>query len=92
MPSKRCLDLEKLWEPEIIRGYSEFPIDVNANKNTLNCTLSQGVFITLLPSNKRLSEIYSMLLSANIAEKRVRLRIKDGSAECELIYAQLRSQ
>ena len=70
-------------------GNGKIYIEVDADKSSLNCSLDQGRFITLKETSKRHSEIYSMLLAATIAEKEIRLRIVDGSSDCELSYTML---
>ncbi|WP_395377521.1 hypothetical protein [Marinicella sp. W31] len=63
-------------------------VKVDADTSPLNCTLVNGS-MTLLKTNPMQSEIYSMLLSANLADREVKLRIKDNSGICELLYVQL---
>lgn len=69
-------------------GYIEMDAD---NKSALNCTLFQGAFIVLKESNKRHAEIYSMLLTASVMGKDVRVRVIEGTPDCELIYTMLSS-
>jgi len=64
-------------------------IQLTENTAALNCTLFDGKFIVLKQTNKLHSEIYSMLLSATVANKDLKLRIVEASPDCELIYTTL---
>lgn len=56
-----------------------------------NCTPVSGVFFTLNPSAGNAKEIYSALLAAYMSDKKVQLRIVEGSDQCELSYVRLNS-
>ena len=60
-----------------------------ADTSTLNCTLSQSSMV-LEKSNTMQQEMYSLLLSAKLADKEVRLRIEESSNICRIMYVQLR--
>lgn len=64
-------------------------IIMDGNMSTLDCTLSQGSYIVLKKTNQLHSEIYSMLLSSVMAQRDIRVRILQGSADCELSYTML---
>ncbi|WP_368564808.1 hypothetical protein [Pseudoxanthomonas sp. UTMC 1351] len=85
-----CTGKVKTLYPHGSTGHVYIDMDAD-NKSVLNCTLSQGVFITLRETNKRHAEIYSMLLTASVMGKDVRVRIIEGTPDCELIYTMLSS-
>ena len=64
-------------------------IQADGDMSSLDCTLNQGVFMVLEKTHSLHSEIYSMLLSAHIAQKDVTMRISNGSANCKVVYTQL---
>ena len=59
------------------------------NEKLANCTPVSGVYFTLNTSSKNAKEIYSSLLAAFMSGKRIALRIKEGSSNCELAYVTL---
>jgi len=65
--------------------YVEAPL----GKENLDCTLAEGRYMALKSSHLLFNEIYSTLLSAVIANKKLFVRIKNGSANCEIAYVQL---
>ncbi len=64
-------------------------VEVDANMNALDCTLNQGKYIVLEDDHLRHSEIYSMLLTAIVANRQMVVRITNGSSNCKLSYTQL---
>lgn len=56
-----------------------------------NCTPVSGVYFSLDPTSGNAKEIYSSLLAAFTTGKKIQLRIKEGSAHCELSYVRLNS-
>ncbi|KOR33474.1 hypothetical protein TI05_00885 [Achromatium sp. WMS3] len=55
-----------------------------------NCTPVSGVYFTLNPSNSNnFQAVYSNLLGAYLQNKKIRLRIKERSPNCELEYVVL---
>ncbi len=56
-----------------------------------NCTPVKNVYFTLNTNSKNAQEIYSTLLAAYMAGKKVKLRIIEGSSNCELSYVTLDS-
>ena len=61
----------------------------DGDMSQLNCTLNQGRFIVLKETNSRYKEIYSMLLSAQLAQTDVTMRIRENTPDCELIYTMI---
>lgn len=54
-----------------------------------SCTPASGVFFTLNQNSANAKEVYSTLLAAYMSEKKIQLRTKDGSPDCELAYVRL---
>jgi hypothetical protein len=63
-------------------------IKMDGDMSKLNCTHSG--YIKLKQDNLLYSEIYSTLLAATVAQSNIRLRIKEGSPDCELYYTMLK--
>jgi hypothetical protein len=70
-------------------GTGKVFIKMDGDMTDLNCTLSGG-YITLKQGNLMFSEIYSSLLAASIAKANIRLRINEGSPDCELNYTMVK--
>lgn len=51
-----------------------------------NCTLAQDKFFSLKKTHELFDENYAMLLTATIAKSNVRVRIKEGTPDCEVSY------
>lgn len=52
----------------------------------LNCNRVEGKFLSLKPSHGLFKEVYSTLLTAVSQNLKVRLRIVEGSSDCEISY------
>lgn len=65
--------------------YVSTPLD----ETKANCTVYAGSYFVLNPAAKNFSEVYSSLLAAYMSDSKVQLRIKEGSANCELSYVRL---
>ncbi|MGL5110066.1 MAG: hypothetical protein ACRC7J_13525 [Vibrio ordalii] len=59
------------------------------NEKKANCTPVSDVYFTLNPKSENAKEIYSSVLSAYMAGKKIQLRVKEGSQGCELAYVNL---
>jgi len=70
-------------------GNGSIYVEIDGNKEALNCNLTQGKYIVLKETSKLHSEIYSMLLAVTIAQKNIRIRIVENSPDCELAYTML---
>nr|VFJ97683.1 MAG: hypothetical protein BECKLFY1418B_GA0070995_11062 [Candidatus Kentron sp. LFY] len=64
-------------------------ISLNGRVGPSNCSLVSGWYFTLLDSNPKHEEIYALVLAAKLSNKQIKLRTKDGSNICEIIYAVL---
>jgi hypothetical protein len=58
-----------------------------SQKSTINCTLVSNLYFVLRDSNARFKEIYAALLSAQARGTDVSLRIVEGSADCQVVWA-----
>ena len=61
-------------------------IATDGDETALNCTAVSDVYVTLNPSAPNADAIYSTLLAAHIAGKRVTIRIEGSSPDCEIRY------
>jgi hypothetical protein len=56
------------------------------DRSNLNCTPFQGSFATLEPSHVRFKEVYATILFAMAMNKRLIVRIGEGSSNCSISY------
>jgi hypothetical protein len=63
-----------------------FIMPKDAGQQFLNCTPVSGVYVTLKVTHPLFAESYAALLDATTNNKKVWLRVKDGSPDCELAY------
>lgn len=63
-------------------------IEAPSGKENLDCTLTEGRFMVLYSSHPLFKETYSTMLAAVLANKKLFIRIKNGSAKCEVAYVQ----
>ena len=54
-----------------------------------NCTPVSDVYFTLNPDRPNAKEVYTSLLGAYLANKKIQLRIVEGSEGCQLAYVRL---
>jgi|GEM_PF-2357887 len=59
---------------------------VDPQKDLLNCTLSEGVYMTLDAANSRQREIYATLLTAISTKRTITLRITENTSNCRVSY------
>lgn len=64
------------------RIYIEPPL----GRENLGCTLEENNYLVLRSSHPLFKETYSALLSGAVAGKGMYIRIKNGSAGCEIAY------
>lgn len=60
-----------------------------AQRNNLNCTLREGHYMTLKKTHANFDEIFSTLLTGIAMNKRMTIRIKTGSPDCEVSYVRM---
>lgn len=75
----------------IITGDDAIRIGTPLDESAANCTAPSGQFFTLNPQAPNAEQIYSAVLSAYISNKKIQLRIKEGSADCELSYVRFKA-
>lgn len=56
------------------------------DKDKLDCDLVEGSYLTLRSGHPLFKEIYSSVLLASAADRKILLRIKNGSDICEISY------
>jgi len=64
-------------------------IDAPSGKESLDCTLAEGKFLVLKSTHPLFKETYSTILAAVMANKKMYIRIRNGSSKCEIAYVQL---
>jgi hypothetical protein len=64
-------------------------IGTPSDEKLAKCTPVSGVYFTLNPASGNAKEVYSSILTAYMANKKIQLRIKEGSSNCELAYVKL---
>lgn len=64
-------------------------LEAPAEKENLNCTLAEGFYMSLAPSHPRFNEIYSTILTAMTAGKKLQIRISEGSGNCKVAYVRM---
>lgn len=64
-------------------------IPAASNSGALDCTMVEGKYVTLLPSHPLFKEIYSALLMGVASDKKIYLRINNGSPICQVAYARI---
>lgn len=57
-----------------------------------NCKAVSDVYFTLNPNAGNKKEIYSSLLAAYVSGKKIQLRVKENTPDCELSYVRLDAQ
>ena len=65
--------------------YVSTPLD----ETKANCTVYPGNYFVLNPNAQNKKEIYSSLLAAYMAGRKIQLRVVEGSPNCELSYVRL---
>ena len=75
------------------RACSNVYIDRIYVKTRLNCNARAGVYVTLNGEGfYNHSQVLSVLLAAQAANKRVLVRIAEGSENCDILYVTLDKQ
>ncbi|PCK05171.1 MAG: hypothetical protein COA42_18530 [Alteromonadaceae bacterium] len=67
-------------------------IATSGDETKLNCTPESGIYLTLLLSEPAGEAIYSTLLAAQIANKKMLLRVNEGTSGCKVAYVTLEKQ
>ena len=61
-------------------------VGTSGDETGLNCTPVSDIYLTLPDSHMKSREIYATLLAAAATDQTVRIRIVDGSVDCEIRY------
>jgi len=67
-------------------GDVKVPPPVGYNKDDIDCTLNGGTYFSIKRSHPNFKEMYSMLLTAHAASKKMYLRYVKDSPDCEIWY------
>lgn len=83
------VDVDRLY----IRPEGDILIDTSGNENVLSvCTPGEEKYIYLKNEHKNKKEIYATLLSAQLARKKVWIRVSDNISPCQVDYVVLDNQ
>jgi hypothetical protein len=61
-------------------------IGAPAERTNLNCTLVEGVYMTLRPDHGNFKQVYATLLFAMQSGNTVNIRISTGTSDCKVNY------
>ena len=64
----------------------------SGDESQLDCTLHSNVYIVLDSAANNFDAVYSLLLSAQIADRKVAVRIINGSNPCQVSYVRMLQQ
>lgn len=67
-------------------------IGTDGDEPLLDCTPVSNKFLTLLTTDANFDAVYSTLLAAQLADKKVGIRILNGSNGCTVTYVTLERQ
>ena len=74
-----------------ITGGGTIRVGTPLDEKLANCTPVSDVYFTLDPAKANAKEMYSALLSAYMSNKKIQLRISEGSADCTIAYIRLKT-
>ena len=88
--SVRCNDVyvERLF----VRANGLISVGTSGTETGLSCTPFNTDYLTLDPQGANADAIYSAILAAQLADKRVTFRMDDGSPNCTIQYIWLDRQ
>jgi hypothetical protein len=66
-------------------------IRTSGDESLANCTADSNIYLRLSGTTPGYKEIYATLLAAQLAEKRVSIRIAEGTNPCTVAYVTLNS-
>lgn len=64
-------------------------IKTSGDERLANCTADSGIYLRLSGTAAGFKEIYATLLAAQLSEKKVSIRITEGSNPCSITYVTL---
>lgn len=78
--------IERLYPASDVSNPRVYIQPADGGQTSLNCTAVGSVYLTLKDSHPLFEQIFSALLEATIHDKRVTLRIKENTPDCEIAY------
>jgi len=73
----------------LVTNTGKIVVATDGDEKKANCTPIAGIYLTISPSTKGSNSIYSLLLTAKSLDKKVILRVSEGTKNCEIQYASL---
>ncbi|WP_020411143.1 hypothetical protein [Microbulbifer variabilis] len=83
-----AVDIDKLY---VTTGNITY-VGTSGDEKLLNCSAEAGVYTTLDKNQVGADAIYATLLAAQMAGKKINIRIVDGSQSCSIQYVTLERQ
>lgn len=85
-----CADVyvEQLY----VSSASGFYVRTSGNELLANCTPDSGIFLYVPNTSSQMKEVYATLLAAQLADKRVNIRVNEGTSPCTVAYVTLDRQ
>jgi hypothetical protein len=68
---------------------THFWVETTGTETSLNCTPASGVLLKVAADSK---QVFALLLSAQLADKVVRIRVNEGTNPCTVAYVTLDRQ
>jgi hypothetical protein len=78
--------VQRLYPASDVNNPRVYVRPTDGGQSSLTCTAVSDVYLTLKTTHPLFGEIFASLLEATIHDKKVTLRIKDGSPDCEILY------
>ena len=75
-----------------VRAQSGFFVGTSGTETLANCTPASGVFFLMPLDAANYKEVYATLLAAQLADKRVTIRINEGTDPCTIAYVSIDRQ
>ena len=71
---------------------SGFYIRTSGNELLANCTPESGVYLYVPNGLPQMKELYATFLAAQLADKRVNIRVDEGTNPCTVAYVTINKQ
>jgi hypothetical protein len=75
-----------------VNASSSIYVGTSGDETLLNCEAHAGVYAILDSNHVNADKIYSTLLAAQLANKKVRVRISEGTEGCRISYITIQRQ
>ena len=72
-----------------VRANGDVSVGTSGTETGLNCTPGSDVYLRLHKSDQSSDFVYSTLLAAQLANKKVTIRTIGGSSDCQIMYMTL---